>query len=179
MLDRYFAADEGGTTGQQGETGTTPSTVAEAAYRVGELLGSLKMYDEAEKNYRDAIEMDPTRAEIHKSLGYVLEQLERFDEAEGEYRKAIGLKKPGYTDAHDNLGVLLMNSGRYPAAQEVLREATKVNPEDATAHLNLAVVLFICFNNTEAESEAREAIRLDPNEPKAHGLLRELTGRES
>jgi len=59
-------------------------------------------YDEAEKEYREALRLDPGNADIHFNLAALLQDQIRYQEAEEEYRKAIELN-PLHAEAHYNL----------------------------------------------------------------------------
>jgi Flp pilus assembly protein TadD len=66
---------------------------------------------------------------------------------------------------------------RYPEAEEALRRAAQVAPDDAVVRYNLAVTLRAPGRKEEAVVEYREAVRLDPDLKEAWGdlglLLRE------
>ena len=131
--------------------------------------------DEAEKEYREAIRIDPDYVETHYNLGYLLGNLKRFEEAEEEYKEAIRIK-PNYTEAHSNLGVLLKSLERYEEAEEEYREAIRINPNLAEAHNNLGNLLDDLKRFKEEEEEYKEAIRINPNLVEAHYNLGNLLG---
>ncbi len=60
---------------------------------------SEKNYNEAEKELREAIRINPDLAEAHTYLGMVLEYFEKFNEAAQEYKTALILDK-GYEKAY-------------------------------------------------------------------------------
>jgi tetratricopeptide (TPR) repeat protein len=78
-----------------------------------EYLGRL---DEAEKECREAIRIDPDSAVAHYNLGSLLNNKGREEDAEAEYRGALRIN-PDYGDAHYNLGVLLKDMGRKEDAE--------------------------------------------------------------
>jgi len=82
-------------------------------------LADLKRYEEAEKEYRVAIRINPNDAEAHNNLGILLKNLKHYEEAEKEYREAIRIN-PNYAEAHNNLGVLLYDLRRYEEAEKEL-----------------------------------------------------------
>jgi Tfp pilus assembly protein PilF len=63
-----------------------------------------------------------------------------LDEAEASYRQAISLK-PDYAEAHNNLGITLIELGRLDEAEASLRQAIALKSDLADAHSNLGKTL--------------------------------------
>jgi tetratricopeptide (TPR) repeat protein len=95
---------------------------------LGILLEDLQQYDEAEKEYREIIKIDPDFAEAHFNLAYLLADLQRYDEAEKEYIEVIRIY-PDYVKAHYVLGVLLKKLQRYDEAKKEILKARKLSEE--------------------------------------------------
>ena len=72
-------------------------------------------YDESEREYRRAIEINPNYADAHNNLGILLAESGRYAEAEKEFRRSIEIKPA--PDAYYNLGLLLAKLGRYDEAE--------------------------------------------------------------
>jgi tetratricopeptide (TPR) repeat protein len=81
------------------------------------LLKELNRYEEAEKEYKEALRINPDDALAHYNLGVLLYELKRYDEAEKEYREALRIN-PDYAEAHGNLGILLKNLNRKDEAKK-------------------------------------------------------------
>jgi len=60
---------------------------------------------------------------------------------------------------------------QYDEAEEVWREAIRINPDHAVAHTDLGSLLQELERYDEAEKECREAIKIDPDYAEAHGNL--------
>ncbi len=60
---------------------------------LGNMLYRSKQFDEAEREYRDAINHEPDFAKAHANLGFLLRKLERHDEATEEFRAALESKE--------------------------------------------------------------------------------------
>ena len=121
-----------------------------------------KNLDEAERSYRNAIELDPSLPEAYSNLGLLLHaNLKRYNEAEAAYRKAIELN-PSYATAYYNLGNLLSdeNLKRYEEAEAAYRKAIELNPSNATAYSTLGILLKNLKRTEEAEAAYRKAIEL-------------------
>ena len=87
-----------------------------------------------------------------------------------KYREAIRLK-PGYAEAHNNLGMALGEKGETEEEIKEHREAIRLKPDDAEAHYNLGVALRQKGETDEEIKEYREAIRLKPDYAEAHNNL--------
>ncbi|MCK4735691.1 MAG: tetratricopeptide repeat protein [Methanophagales archaeon] len=133
--------------------------------------------EEAEKEYREAIRINPNYAEAHNNLGILLGELKRFEEAEKEYREAIRIN-PNYAEAHNNLGNLLSDLKRFEEAEKEYRESIELKDnlpdKGAMIHYNLGNLFYNLKQFEEAEKEYREAIRINPNYVDAHNNLGSL-----
>jgi tetratricopeptide (TPR) repeat protein len=76
--------------------------------------------------------------------------------------------RPEYSEAHNNLGVLLAHQGKAAEAEQEYRQALRSNPDFAEAHFNLGMVLKKQGRAAEAEQEYRQALRSNPDAAKAH-----------
>jgi tetratricopeptide (TPR) repeat protein len=109
-------------------------------------------------------------AEAKFEEGNRLRAQERLDEAIACYRTAIEAK-PGYPDAHNNLGIALRLSGRADEAIACYRTTIGLNPNYAEAHNNLGIALQTLERLEEAAVCYRRAIDLKPDSPEAHSNL--------
>jgi hypothetical protein len=76
--------------------------------------------------------------------------------------------RPDYAEAHNNLGVALMELGELQAAMTADKEATRLDPSYAEAHNSLGVALSGLCRLDEAIAGYSEAIRLRPNYADAY-----------
>ncbi|MEA1866463.1 MAG: tetratricopeptide repeat protein [Euryarchaeota archaeon] len=60
---------------------------------LGNILYRSKQFDEAEREYREAINYEPGFAKARANLGFLLQKLERHDEAAEEFRAALESKE--------------------------------------------------------------------------------------
>ena len=127
----------------------------------GILLANSKRCDEAKKEFREAILIDPDDVEAHYNLGVLL-GVERYGEAEKEYREAIRID-PDHVGAHNNLGVLLKDLKQYDEAEEEFREVKRIDPTNAEAHGNLGILFQATYRPDEAKKEFETAKQLFKN----------------
>ncbi len=111
------------------QPGRNPNNIASRAY-----LQTLDMQIRALKDARrrTITGPEPTPAWISIALGSAYFRADAMVDAEREYRAAIAVD-PKLGEAHNNLAVVLMLSGRYPEAETEVKAAEsagfKVNPQ--------------------------------------------------
>jgi tetratricopeptide (TPR) repeat protein len=106
---------------------------------------------------------------LHFNLGNAYEKVGSVTKAEYHYREASRLA-PDYAQAHNNLGLLLLNSGRIPEAKQRFLTALRLS-DSPEAHHNLGVLLLNSQQIAEAEGHFLEALRLRPEFGRAHNSL--------
>lgn len=119
--------------------------------------------DEAIKEFKKAIELDPNSAHAHDNLATVYAEKKQFREALEEYLTAIKLE-PDSATAHYNLAVFLSTHGNEFAVAQY-QEAIGLEPDYPDAHLNLGLAHADDGRFDEAMKELRIAIELDPQDP--------------
>ncbi len=110
---------------------------AKARVDLGVILLSQKKPDEAERQFRAAIEAQPAYARAHYFLGLVFRQTNRGLEARSEFETALQLD-PTDGKSHGNLGFILAEQGDLDGAQSHFETALRLNPADALASDALA-----------------------------------------
>ncbi len=96
-------------------------------------------YDEAIKQFQEALKLNPGKAEIHYNLGLTYQAKASWDEAVEEYRKALELN-PEDAETHNNLGIVYYNQGDYQKAIEEFKLALSINPDFEIARKNLRLL---------------------------------------
>ncbi len=126
-------------------------------------------WDAAATALRQALASNPSGAETptaHNLLGLVLGRKGApAAEVVASFREAIRLRAD-YAEAHNNLGLVLIQSGKDEEGISSLREAVRLAPAYADARTNLGAAL----TPTDAEAaieELEEAVRLAPGSVKA------------
>ncbi len=85
--------------------------------------------DEAAVNLlREAVNWNPDNIHLQMLLADQLSEMKRFGEAIRIYRRVLDAK-PGYAEAHNNLGSALANQGNLTAAIACFREALRRDPK--------------------------------------------------
>jgi tetratricopeptide (TPR) repeat protein len=137
---------------------------------LGVLLASEGRIVEAEKQFREALHLDPHWVEAGNNLGLVLQQMGRTQEALTTYEKVLAIK-PDYAQARGNFGSALAADGQVPAALEQFKEAIHLRSNDPKLHYNLANTLADANRLPEAVEHYHDALELDPDFVQAHFSL--------
>jgi len=147
-----------------------PEILFKIHLNLGNFLADIGKKNEAEIEYRKAIEEQPDLAEAHNNLGLLLIELKRNAEAENEFIEAVRYR-PDYASAHYNFGLLLDKAGRNEEAEKEYRKCINYEPRHVSAHNNLGTILADLGRKNEAEKEIREAIKIGPNDSVVHNNL--------
>lgn len=100
------------------------SLLGDAAYK-------MKEYEEAEKAYRKAVDLDPKSGDLHNNLAWVyVEKGQDLDTANLLARKALELTPDHRPYYLDTLGLILRKQGKLQEAVTALKEATETIPKD-------------------------------------------------
>jgi Tfp pilus assembly protein PilF len=79
-------------------------------------------------------------------------------------------------------GAFLASQSRWHEAEQSIRKAMTINPEDPNPHIHMGNLLRDQDSSVKAEAEYRKALAIDPKNPAAHynlGLLLVETGRHA
>jgi predicted TPR repeat methyltransferase len=135
-------------------------TLGEALQLAQQLHRSDRL-DEAEIVYRAVLAADPGNALALHFSGLAAHQLGRTAEGIGAVRRSLALV-PDSADWHNNLAILLQESGDLDGAVAMYRRAIELDPGHANAFGNLGVLLRATGKPDEAEASYRRAIELNP-----------------
>jgi tetratricopeptide (TPR) repeat protein len=124
------------------------SNDSRSIYGLGNLYSDQGRWEEAEKAYRSAIQIDPLNPDAYIALSFVLTQpiagtnlIERYAEAEKLTRRAIELDSENAV-AYDQLGVSLELQGNITEeTQNLYQQAVKLDPTMALAYAHLGRLL--------------------------------------
>lgn len=109
-----------------------------------------------------AIKQRPNDPIAYQTLGVLLGKAGSDSQSViEEFRKAIALR-PGFAEAHNDLGLALVQTGDDQQAIKEFREAVRLKPDYAEAHANLGAVL-TSNNVDESISELQRAVKLRPD----------------
>lgn len=107
-------------------------------------------------------ETEEMTADEHYLMGNAYSSFGQFENATSEYRQALVLK-PDYTDAWNNLGIVLNRQELYEEALSAADNATRISPNDADAWYNRGYTLGMMKRYDEEIDSYRQALALKPN----------------
>jgi Tfp pilus assembly protein PilF len=140
-------------------------------------LQMAKQYDQAINLYKQSIEVYPT-AEAHTFLGWTYSFQERLDEAIEECHRAIEVD-PDFGNPYNDIGVYLMQQGRFDEALSWLEKAKQAPRYDPRhfPYLNSGRIHMARGEWFKALKEFEQAVKVMPDDQGARQALAELRGR--
>jgi tetratricopeptide (TPR) repeat protein len=152
-------------------------TYGPAWHRLGQALGAIAHYEEAQQALQKAIEHCPTEqlGLPYAAMGCLFRESGDYNRAAEWFHRAIEAA-PDDCIGHIHLGGLLARQGRLVEAEEVHRAGTRCTDGCVEeAFLNLGLVLRARGRFTEAAECFEEALRRDPDYRDAKRALRDVT----
>jgi superkiller protein 3 len=142
-------------------------------FQLGYAYTALGNSDDAETEYRSAIELDPKMGPAYLNLGLTLIDSDS-EEAVSWLQQASELM-PDQPQPKYALGMAFAHAGKDDAAIEQFHNALKLDERNFSAQFELARTLLHASKCSEAETEFHKALDLQPNSAAAHlGLAQTL-----
>jgi tetratricopeptide (TPR) repeat protein len=134
----------------------------------------LKRWDEAEPDFRKALELEPGQPQVLNYLGYsFLEMNRNLDEALAMIERAVQAEpESGYIV--DSYAWALFRLGRYAEALAPMEKASLLEPVDPIVTDHLGDVYWAVGRRMEARFQWRRALSFDPEEKDAARIRRKL-----
>jgi tetratricopeptide (TPR) repeat protein len=105
---------------------------AAISHYLGFALMTENQYDEAKREFGQALQLRPDMAAAHDNLGFVFGAEGRFNEALAHLTKAVRLQ-PRFEMARVHLGIALAATGRLEEAKREFQEVLRLNPNNTDA----------------------------------------------
>lgn len=131
-------------------------------------------WDEAEADFRRALELNPDQPQVLNYLGYSLvEQRRSLDEALDMIERAVaGEPRSGYIV--DSLGWVFYRLGRFDEAVAPMERAVELLPTDPIINDHLGDVYWMVGREREAEFQWQRALSFDPEPAEAERIRLKL-----
>ncbi|MFN3144523.1 MAG: tetratricopeptide repeat protein [Paracoccaceae bacterium] len=131
-------------------------------------------WDNAEADFRRALELRPNQPQVMNYLGYSFVEMGiNLDEALDLIERAVA-EDPGSGYIVDSLGWVLYRLGRFDEAVGHMERAAELLPVDPIVNDHLGDVYWAVGRRIEAEFQWRRALSFDPEEEDAARIRRKL-----
>jgi tetratricopeptide (TPR) repeat protein len=139
---------------------------------LAQLLNYTEQYSEAERLFRQQLELSPNDVEVQSNLAVAIARQGRAAEAQEIYNRLLGDTNLGATDLF-NVGVALFQGENYQQAAEAFRRYTEIQPNSRDGWYNYANALYAQNSWQPLVPVATRLVELDPlNENSALILAR-------
>jgi len=118
-------------------------------------------YEDAIKEFQQALLDDPVNFGTLLELAEVYENLGRLEKAEETYKEAIKLK-PSYWHGYSRLGYFYYIYGRNVEAEKMYRRSTELMTENVLDYNNLIAIYYLLGQNDQAEAMFEKSIAIKP-----------------
>lgn len=135
-------------------------------YHIGALLMKSKKYDEAIREFENALLINPKDPRVHNDLGVIYKEYNDFSKAEYHYKNAIKIE-PRFNLAIVNLTALYIQEKKFTEAIELLDKSLKLKPHDKELLYNLGVVYHASGELEKALSYYKQVLSYDSDNPNA------------
>lgn len=137
------------------------NSLAVACHNLGVLLNQQEAFEEAQKQFQRALELNPdlTNTSINLAINYADQG--NPGKAE-ELLNAVIKRAPGSLEARHALGLILSSQGRESEAVEQFKRAQPPERDSVTVHYSRGVSLLNQGEIDEAEAAFRQALDLHP-----------------
>jgi len=135
-------------------------TSAEAYTSLALITSSLDWdFAKAEKQFQEAIQLNPSYAVAHQWYGLMLGDLGKTDQSINEIKQAVQLD-PLSPMIGSELAMAYARAGRYQEAVSKLQQMLAMNPDFVPAHLDLSIVYESMKEYGKAQAERTSYARL-------------------
>jgi tetratricopeptide (TPR) repeat protein len=133
---------------------------ARAHQALGEGYAALKQVPEAEKEYREALRIEPNAPGVQLSLGQLYAAASQWPNAEEEFR-AEARRQPGDAETAYSLGNALLQQGKLKEAATELERADKLRPQMPETLYALGKADALSGNTAAAEKAWSQVVAIE------------------
>jgi len=180
-LGRVFNAsgDAPNALAQFQEAGTiNPYLRATVSYNSGNALVKQGKTSEAEQQYRQALELNPSMAKAQNALGAILLSQGKTAEAEQAFHRALE-SDPTLLSARTNLALLFEQEGKFSEALKEFQQALDTDPANLKTYHDMVRLLRKMKNPQKAIQQYRRAVEAMPDSVEAHFGLGSLLEQDN
>ncbi len=142
-------------------------TAHPADARAEMLLGVLQQtkgdVNKAMDDYKKALQLDPSQAVAANNLAYLMVENGENSDVALSYAQTARRAMPQAPSTADTLAWVYYHKGTYSLARDLLQDAIKADPNDASIHYHLGMTLSKLGDKGGATVELKKATTLAPN----------------
>jgi tetratricopeptide (TPR) repeat protein len=145
-------------------------------FELAEMLSTLSTdegRDEAEKEYKMALELNPADEQAESRLGDIALQRDDLQEANARFSKALQLQ-PSDAEADVGLAKVYMTMDQPKKAEPLLLHALELDPTSALAHFRLSTVYRETGRTAEAKAELEQYQKYKQMKEKLRSVYHDL-----
>jgi tetratricopeptide (TPR) repeat protein len=134
----------------------------------GAVLAQSGHLEGAVREEEEATRLDPSLAKAHSNLIILYGKLRMAAKAKQQYQKVVTLAPNSFPEARYNYGIVLLNQQQYLDAENVFKDALRIQSDYPEAHLELGLAFEGQGRLSQALTEFREALQEKPGYSEAH-----------
>ena len=142
------------------------SDSARSHQSLAENYAALRQIPEAEKEYSEALRLQPDTPGLHLQLGILYANAADWPKAEEQFR-AESMRQPGDAETAFRLGNALLQLGKTAAARTELQHADQLRPNMPQTLYALGKAESLSGNNEQAEKAWRQVLAAEKTGPLA------------
>ena len=135
--------------------------------RADTLLGTLEEtkgdVGKAMESYKKALKLDPSQAVAANNLAYLMVENNENSDVALSYAQTARQALPHAPNTADTLAWVYYHKGTYSLARDLLEDAAKADPNNASIHYHLGMTLSKLGDKDGAANELKKAATLSPN----------------
>ncbi len=135
---------------------------AQVHITLGMLYTQTGKYDEANKEFLKAEDIDPSNVDAYQGQAVSYTKQGKMDEAESIYKKVIKMR-PDYWAGYTHLGVFYYAQGKYKEAAQQFEQVIKLTPQNAGAYRNLGAMYYYMDQKADAIVMFKRSLEIKPD----------------
>jgi tetratricopeptide (TPR) repeat protein len=146
---------------------------AEEHYNLGMVYGREQKFDQAIREYNQALAFQPDHLMAHFNIAFLYQQENKIEEAEEKYQEVIKLL-PQAALAYNNLGLIYEQKGDQLKAEELYAQASRFHPLLPDPLYNLGNIYAKEGKYPQAMEKFDSCLKVDPTYYKAYNGMGDL-----
>lgn len=151
-------------------TAILKSNVPDFYFNLAKVYEITNNFELAEKNYEEAVRLNPDNPKYYSSLGKVFNKKEDYESAVFNFGRAIELEPLNFQH-YNHMGIAFINSNNFEKALPFLKKATELRPDLGDIYINCGVALEGLNEFSEAIENYFKAISLNPGKAPYYSNL--------